>query len=298
IKTIDMIKALVFPLVALIAFFGYLYYYDIIGVYFLSNYTFNLNLADGFELSKVVKLPYYIMILTILGWLGVVYFCFHPNRYFGVLVALFVCEFLQRKFYFSPYAYYYWLMVYLSVLCAVPMLVKFNQFGRLFGVTIIVCLCFWGGKSITAYRDFIKATENRPYLPDFVTRNITPCDYVFNGDGLMYNIFAKDPAYYWQLIGQLDVIGEKTGVHPRPDINALIEKYKPKFVFGANYFNKFADEGGVKEIVHYVDQSLIEKYYAPTIFYPVYQLKSEFNNRKCVQNLSGQWEYQKEADVK
>ena len=57
----------------------------------------------------------------------------------------------------------------------------------------------------------------------------------------MYNLFGKDPAYYWQLIGQLDVIGEQTGIYPKPDINALILRLKPKFVYGKSYFNKFSD---------------------------------------------------------
>ena len=109
---------------------------------------------------------------------------------------------------------------------------------------------------------------------------------------MMYNIFAKDPAYYWQLLGQLDVIGEEAGIQPKPDINALIEKYKPKFVFGKNYFNKFSLESGRRRIVHYVDENLLNKYYEPTYFYPVYQLKPEYDKRRCEENLqTGEWSY-------
>ena len=92
----------------------------------------------------------------------------------------------------------------------------------------------------------------------------------------MYNIFGKDPHYYWQLIGQLDVVGEKTGIVDKPDINKLIEYYKPRFVYGKNYFNKFAEESGRKEIVHYVDMGLIDKYYQATPFNHIYELKPEF----------------------
>jgi hypothetical protein len=116
----------------------------------------------------------------------------------------------------------------------------------------------------------------RSYLPDYITRSITPCDYVFNGNGLMYNIFGKDPHYYWQLIGQLDVVGEKTGIYPKPNMNELIMQYKPRFIFGMNYFNKLAEEKGMREIVHYIDQELIDTYYKPTDFSGVYELKDEY----------------------
>ena len=109
----------------------------------------------------------------------------------------------------------------------------------------------------------------------------------------MYNLFGKDPAYYWQLIGQLDVIGEQTGIAPKPNINELILRLKPKFVFGKSYFNKFADESGKMEIVHYVDKDIIQAFYNPTKFASIYQLKPEFDKRKCVRDpLTGRWKFQ------
>ena len=114
------------------------------------------------------------------------------------------------------------------------------------------------------------------YLPYYITKKITPCDYVFNGNGLMYNIFGKDPHYYWQLIGQLDVVGEKTGIAPKPNISKIIAEIRPRFVYGKSYFNKFSDESGRKEIVHYVDKDLLDRYYNKTMFSGIYELKNEF----------------------
>lgn len=45
------------------------------------------------------------------------------------------------------------------------------------------------------------------------------CDVVINGYGLTYGIFSKDVTYYWNLNGQLDVIGSKIGLAPLPDLN-------------------------------------------------------------------------------
>lgn len=46
-----MAKALVFPLAGAAAFWGYLCYYDMVTLYYASNYTFNLNLVQGFEMT-------------------------------------------------------------------------------------------------------------------------------------------------------------------------------------------------------------------------------------------------------
>ena len=141
-------------------------------------------------------------------------------------------------------------------------------------------------------REVIAMQPERKYLPDYIARNISPCDYVFNGDGMMYNLFGKDPAYYWQLIGQLDVVGDATGIKPKPDINALILKLRPKFVYGKSYFNKFSDESGRPEVVHYVDRDIINAYYNATRFGSVYQLKPEFDKRKCIKDgVDGKWHF-------
>ena len=223
-------------------------------LYFLCNYTFNLNLVDGFEFSKVIPMVKNIFILSVVGWLGCGYFCWRPNRYFAVVVILFIAEFMQRAFYFSPYTYYYFLLTYLAVLCAAPLAQVLNVKNRIFSIAVLA-VCVYGGVLVAqmCYAR-VKESLNKPYLPDYVTRNISPCDYVFNGDGLMYNIFGKDPAYYWQLIGQLDVVGEKTGIKPIPNMNELIISLKPKLVFGKNYFDKFVNNfSDGYYIVSYID---------------------------------------------
>ena len=292
IKTSDMLKALILPFIGLGLFFVYLYHYDMVGLYFVSNYTFNLNLAKGFELSKVVALPLYMKVTVSFAFIGVILSIFSHNKALKILSLLFVFEFVQRLFYFSPYSYYYWLLFYLAALCSVVPLSYLDEKNRAVSVIVVIALYYILFRGIFVYTMMAKKVNERPYLPDYVTRQITPCDYVFNGDGMMYNLFAKDPAYYWQLIGQLDVIGEETGIYPKPDVNALIEKYKPKFVYGKNYFNKFADESGHKKIVHYISKDLIEKYYDKTAYYPIFKLKPEFGKRQCVKDkLTGEWKY-------
>ena len=45
------------------AFWGYLCYYDMAALYYASNYTFNLNLVQGFEMTRIVYFPPYMAVL-------------------------------------------------------------------------------------------------------------------------------------------------------------------------------------------------------------------------------------------
>lgn len=293
IKTSDLAQALILPFVGACGFLYYLYHYDMVELYYKANYIFNLNLAEEFALHKVVLFPTLMLIWVWLGFLGAIGGVLRGNKYWRVLIVLFISEFLQRKFYFSPYSYYYWFLIYLAVLCGIPLMYRLDMKNRSIRFVFIGILYYFMYKGGVYYYHQVAGGKDRPYLPDYISQRITPCDYVFNGDGMMYNLFGKDPAYYWQLIGQLDVIGEKTGIQPRPDINALIEKLKPKFIFGRSYFNKFSSENMHPQVVHYVNPALVERYYYPTPFGVVYRLKPEYDKRKCVfETASGVWRYQ------
>lgn len=282
IKSTDMGRALLFPAAGVLFSIWFLCHYDMLMLYYQSNYTFNLNLAAGFDAGRIVEMPPFMVVLTCVALIGTGMAVFSKNRYWKIIALLFLTEFVQRKFYFSPYAYYFWLMVYLAALCGVPAVrLVYLRFKPV--IWLVIAGLYWTLYQSAFFQyNMAKVQSERKYLPDYIARNISPCDYVFNGDGMMYNLFGKDPAYYWQLIGQLDVIGEQTGIRAKPDINALIMKLKPKFVYGRSYFNKFSDENRRPEIVHYVDRNLLETFYFPTSFGVVYQLKPEYDKRKCI----------------
>ncbi len=292
IKTSDMFKALILPLFLIGGFVCYLCYYDIFNLYLVSNFTFNLNLVKGFEMNKIVEFPTYMAVLMWVGFVGTIASCFYKNKYWMVCAILFVSEFIQRKFYFSPYSYYFWWLVYLAAIVGIPFVCKIFEKNKIvvWGAVSILYLMLY--RATLFYKDILTLQLNKQYLPNYIVRNISPCDYVFNGDGMMYNIFGKDPAYYWQLIGQLDVIGEQTGIAPKPDINKLILMLKPKFIYGKSYFNKFSDESGRPEIVHYINQDIVETYYQQTPYSSIYILKPIYDKRLCVYNpITDQWNF-------
>ncbi len=292
IGTKALLKALALPLLGAAGFVYYLWHYDMLELYYVCNYTFNLNLVKGFDFHRIALFSPVIVMWVCLGFAGAIAAVFSGNKYWQVLAFLFIAEFLQRRFYFSPYIYYYWLLVYFAVLCGVPLLARVDMKNRIVRWLFVGVIYYFFCYAVLFHWLRYEERTSRPYLPDYITRQITPCDYVFNGDGYMYNLFGKDPAYYWQLIGQLDVIGEETGISPRPDMNRLILALKPKFVYGRSYFNKFSNESGRLEIVHYISPEIIARYYEPTGFGNVYRLRKEFDNRVCEKDkTSGKWRY-------
>ncbi len=281
IYTKDLVKMLAVSALIMGVFVGYLVYYDIFGLYFVSNFDFNLNLVKGFEMGRSAKADYYLKTWLWLGGIGSIWALVSGNKYRVFLGVMFWAEFLQRFFYFSPYAYYYWLLSYLAVLNGIFVISWFDSKQRMTRVLVAVGVGMFLQSVLPYHLKVVDDSKGKGYLPDYITRKISKCDYVFNGDGLMYNMFGRDPHYYWQLIGQLDVVGEETGIREKPNINQLIEKYKPRFIYGKSYFNKFAEESGRREIVHYVDVGLIEKYYVKSMFVNVYELKDEYV-KECI----------------
>ena len=99
IKTADMGRALVLPFLLLMGFLGYLCYYDMVGLYYDCNYTFNLALEQGFEKTRIATFPIWIKILVWLGWGGIIVALLRKKvPGFNIIALLFVCEFLQRIF--------------------------------------------------------------------------------------------------------------------------------------------------------------------------------------------------------
>lgn len=292
IETRDLLKALILPFLGALGFVYYLYHNDMLTLYYVCNYTFNLNLAERFDFNRIARFSPVMVMWMSLGFLGTVTAFVSGNKYWKILAFLFVSEFVQRRTYFSPYIYYYWLLIYFAVLCGMPLLAKADSLNRFMRWLFVGVVYFFLIQSLQFHWQKYMEQPKRQYLPEVIARQINPCDYVFNGDGYMYNLFGKDPSYYWQLIGQLDIIGEETGIQPRSDMNALIVRLKPKFVYGRSYFNKFAKESGRLEIVHYIDPEIINRYYDATGFSNVYRLKPEYDNRICAKDMvSGQWRY-------
>jgi hypothetical protein len=280
----DILYSLLLPFVFSLFFIAYLYSHDVLSVWYHSNFTFNLHIPELFVERRTGMIWPELKLLLIGSGLSILFLLRNSNQYYKILALIFVFELSQRLFYFSAFAYYFSLLIYTASMLTAVFLTDV-VFKRCYGLIyiLVVALGFCMYKP-TIYEGNIGNRVGRFYEPlnKQVVRLSTPCDYILNGDGTIYNLYNRDPHYYWNLLGQIDVIGAKIGISPLMNINQVIETYKPKIISSKPYKDKYSSERGIDKNVHVPDMNLINKYYKPLgNGGDLYILKPEFSNVKC-----------------
>lgn len=278
----NVLYAALLPLLLSLGYAAYLYEHDILAVWYHSNFTFNLHIPELFD-ERRIGFFWPELKLLLLGAICAIIFCWkEANICFKIIVLIFVVDVCQRLFYFSAFAYYFYLTVYTAAVLTAVFLAE-KVFSRWYALSYILVLAIgWCMYEPAIYNGNIGNRKARFYEPlnKEVVRLSTPCDYILNGDGTIYNLYNRDPHYYWNLLGQTDVIGAKVGIHPLMDINRVIETYKPKIISAEPYYDKYAKEHGYDIVVHRPDMQLVNKYYKP-LGNGLYILKPEYAPVKC-----------------
>lgn len=275
----DIVYALIFPFLGAGLFLAYLYNQNALGVYWQSNYVFNVVMQDYYGYNKVNVSNYQMLFFSVtLACLGILYLFRKENRYFKIVSVLFVIELLLRCFYFSLSPYYMLpLMIYTACLNSIIIekLLKKNIIFIYIGITVSIYY------AAISPRYYLSARSSDRSFVHFLARNITPCDYVISSYFGNQSIIYKDPHYYWSMLGHIDVAGAATGIAPIPNLTELTLKYKPKLIYGGIYWNSYEQNRGRNIPVQNIAADIINKYYQPTPFADLYLLKSEYRKQNC-----------------
>ena len=280
----DVLFAIMLPLTLSICYVAYLYSHNILGIWYHSNFTFNLHIPELFEARRIGFIwPEFRFILAF-STLSLIFCIKNSSIYFKILACLFISEAIQRFFYFSAFAYYYCLLIYTASILGATFLsnILFKKYYWSIYLLAIPLLLVMYKPNI--YNGNIGPKKTRFYqnLHREILNHITKCDNVLNGDGTIYNVYNKDSHYYWNLLGQTDVIGAKTGIAPLMDINYVIRTKKPRIITVKPYKDKYSSERGINRIVHRPDMQYINQYYKPyQNSNTIYILKPEYSNLDC-----------------
>ena len=289
----DFLKALIIPFIIAMFFLLWLIYHSMIHRYWLTNFTFNLYIPDVYNgLVEKTKMEFYVVGAVAL--VGCIYFLLKGNMFTRVLAIIWLSEALQRIFHFSLDRHYYYQLQVLNAIIvggfAGCIIKKCNL-----SVFLFVILVLFGGYKGYIYCKEYKLPPNfhRYVTPKYILENTNRCDAVLNGYGLTYGIFSKDITYYWNLNGQLDVIGNNIGLAPLPNLNMAIIKHLPKFIYTAPYWDEKQRKRGISTYVHLVSDAIKNKYYEQSVFYDIFVLKKEYQDmRRCRYNkMTNSWEY-------
>lgn len=296
IKTIsvsDFVKACVIPLILLILFFCWLAYHNMVERYWISNFIFNLYIPDVYD-GKVEKTHIEFYVLLFIAFISAIYFLVRGNKYAWIIILFWSAETLQRLFYFSLDRHYYYLLGILSAMLAgagiYTLIKKYNWSAYIFmALSIYGCFIFRG----YCLSQRLSPDFYRYATPRYVLEQTNRCDAVLNGYGLTYGIFSKDITYYWNLNGQLDVIGSKIGLAPMPNLNEAVQTYLPKIIYTGPYWNERLRKRNIDFPVHQIDDSIRDKYYNQSIFVDVFILKPQYEQmRRCRYDIeTDTWNY-------
>ena len=275
----NILYAIQLPLTGLVLFLSYLYYHDILGIYFKSNYLFNIRMQDYYGFNQINVIDYQVLIAsTFLSVISIICFFRNSNTYFKIISLLFIWEFIQRVFYFSIAPYYMLPLMIYNVCLASKLIDSLNQKKEWLVYPFLVLAIFYAG--ISERRYLSARTQDRSFVR-YLMSHVTPCDYVISSFLGNQSIISKDVHYYWSLLGHIDIAGEEIGIAPRPNLNALVKQYKPKLINDNMYWNSYYWNRNKRVPVQKISSEIIDKYYLPTPFAGFYLLKYEYQEKNC-----------------
>lgn len=286
----DILYALLLPICGLLLFVAYLYYQDSLEIYWKSNYLFNVELINNFGNKNFDVVDFYKLIPAIvLSCVSILCFFKTENKYFKIIAVLFIIELLLRLFYFAISPYYMLpLMIYMCCLNAV-LLKKISSLNILLLYPILGLCIYYAAISVPNY---LSVRGKDRSFATFLSQNLTPCDYILSSYFGNQSIITKDIHYYWAMLGHLDIIGNNLGIYPKPDLNELVIKYKPKLIYGGIYWNSYYEHRGQNVLWQRVTPEIIEKYYLPTPIQNFYILKYEYQKHSCqYDSVKKEWSY-------
>lgn len=293
IKISKFCQACFLPIVLLLLFVGYLYCNDALMVYWKSNFPFNTYIPKIFEEQRIIFPPreyidFYIFLPF--GTIASIYFLYKGSAIERIFSLMFWFETVLRFFYFSAFLHYviFWLMT--AMVLTVMLMDKLTVYKKYFaglGVLYLLFMLFYNYYS-TYYREV--KPNNFLHGHELAFNVLTPCDYAINGYYATYNLKAKDPGYYAILLGQIDVLGEKSGIAKRDDLNKLILEKKPKIVSAGVYWDTYWEQRGKKIPAHTIDSYLLNTYYDYSGIGDIHILKPQFQKRICVYN-GKEWKF-------
>ena len=263
----DFFKAIILPVIIMGAFLGYFAYHSALHEYFLFNFTFNQQMVPLFG-SQKTSLP--VEMCQIFIWAGLfVSFGLYKfeSKYFRFYCWLFWSILLQRLFYFSPHLYY-WYDVYVIAIPLVAagayrLILMRRVLQYIIFVEMLLYALFMG---YDIFQGIIsKPKENSISKPELLIRLTNRCDKVARFGNLSGVIFNPILGYYWFLNGELDVFGDKLGIHPLENFNQIIERERPKLIFVHEVEERYSGDKE-KRIIHKPDVNLIKKMYYPTAY--------------------------------
>lgn len=306
----DFVCAIILPVVLTFCFLFFWWSQGILDLYWKCNFIFNSEMVKYMgDLAINIAWTVAYVVLGMAG-LSILIFYKSSNIYFRILSLIVILNVAMKYFYFSPHVYYWYEAYYFAVPIAVLGGIRFVKNSKLlYYLCLLELQIYFSVMGYYLYHDIAIVKPNFVTTNSYVEENINRCDYNFVHP---MGIYGKDMVYYWFLHGQLDVVGSRVGLHEIENVNEMIKKYRPKFVYVDDIYDRYEGYRENKILVHKFDMDLINKLYDKVMLFPemgewdsekkqyvvqdstdgLYILKSKYRKYNCKYNEKNRrWEY-------
>ena len=280
----DCISAAALPVLIYVAFLTFLWSRDSLLFYFKANFELNSHIPAVFERRRFIYPSIETLLPVFLSLYALVKCVYGKSIYIKVVSIIFIGEFLIRMYYFTPFVYYFaFLHGMASIMAGIAAADIISKKQWMIGLFMAYFIALG---SIFAYKYSHRITVGDSYkygASGFVLELTNPCDYVLNGYRIGYNLFNKDVDVIWNLKGQIDVIAATIGLIPLSDLESLVRKYRPKIIYGGNYYDTYREYRGEigKYPIHWISRHLLNEMYQPLNRDDLYILKPEYQSYDC-----------------
>ncbi len=295
----DCLLSAVLPVLIFAAYLAFLWHENILTLYFKANFELNSYIPDVFYTRRFIYPSFEIIVPLAFAFYALARYVYNGSVYLKITGIIFAAEYLIRMYYFTPFVYYFAFLGGMASLLAGYAAVEMTQKHKWAQWLFLAYFVAVGGWYVNTYSRRITVGDSYKYgASGFVLELTTPCDYVVNGYRIGYNLFNKDIDYIWNLKGQIDVIAATIGIRPTADLESLIRKYRPKIIYGKNYYDTYREYRGAIGVypIHLISSRLLEEMYMPLNRDDLYILKPEYHKHDCRYNpRTKSWEY-RDAD--
>jgi len=275
----DVLYALLLPVLSLLLFVAWLYYHNALGVYWLSNYPFNVIMQKYYGEKRIDVMDYEMVVFSVcLAVLSILFFFRKMPAVYKITAILFAFELPVRCFYFSIAPYYLLpLMIYMC--CLNSVLIDWLIKKKIIIIYVFLAIGVYYAAISPKRYIAVRGTDRK--FARYLSNTLNPCDYVISSYFGNQGITSKNADYYWAMYGHVDMAGEETGIAPHPDLTRVAEKYLPKMLYGGIYWSSYDLHRGNYVAVQQINPDFINQYYLPTSFTDFYVLKYEYRKNDC-----------------
>lgn len=228
-------KTLGWPAGMGMAFLLYLHYTGCWDLYFIYNYELNAWMQDFMGEARILKNWIVVALLPGAAVLLLHHFLAKRNPYREIFCTLMFGEFIVKMMFGSPYVQYFLFSNLASALIIADfavrnigrMLIKAALVLTIMAEVVLLCL----EPPNTQYpRYFI--------VHNYIMRNARPGEPIINPVYFFFNIYGRNPSYYWFGYGNIAQVAHYLyGVDEGFDLNKAIRDNMPKFVYLVQYTN-------------------------------------------------------------